>query len=438
MGIIPPNFNETHIVLIPKTKNPTRVTQYRPISLCNVISRLTSKVIANRLKRFLPHIVIENQSAFMYDHLITDNIIVAFETMHHLNKKRSGKIGEMALKLDMSKAFDRVEWGCLGKIMQKMGFNDKWVKLIMQCITSVTYSVRINGKPRGHIIPSRGLRQGDPISPFLFLFCAEGLSALLNQSAAAGQLQGVSACPLGPRISHLFFADDSIIFCQVTSKQCSHLEHLLTIYEQASGQQLNKEKTALFFSRNTPRDTQEEIKFRFGVEVIKQHETYLGLPSLVARSKKHTFRALKEKLDNILSGWKEKLLSQAGKEVLIKAVAQAIPTYTMSVFKLLDSLCDELVGMIQRFWWGQKEGKNKMAWLSCDRMCALKEEGGLGFGDLKAFNLALLAKQGWHLQMNNNSLVHRVLKAQYFLNADFLHAELGTKPSFGWRSILAA
>ena len=147
LGIIPPKFNETHIVLIPKTKNPTKVAQYRPISLCNVISRLTSKVIANRLKRFLPHIVSENQSAFMYDHLITDNIIVAFETMHHLNQNRSGKVGEMALKLDMSKAFDHVEWGCLEKIMYKMGFNDKWVNLMMQCITSVTYSIKINGQP---------------------------------------------------------------------------------------------------------------------------------------------------------------------------------------------------------------------------------------------------------------------------------------------------
>ena len=283
MGIIPPNFNETHIVLIPKTKNPTNMTQYRPISLCNVISRLTSKVIANRLKRFLPRIVSENQSAFISDCLITDNNIVAFETMHHLNQKRSGKIGEMALKLDMSKAFDCVEWGCLEKNMHKMGFNDKWVKLIMQCITSVTYSVRINGKPQGHIILSRGLRQGDPISLFLFLLCAVGLSALLNRSAATRQLRGVSACPLGPRISHLFFADDSIIFCQATLEQCSHLEHILTIYEQASGQQLNKEKIALFFSRITPRDTQEEIKICFRAEVIRQHKTYLGLPSLVCR-----------------------------------------------------------------------------------------------------------------------------------------------------------
>ena len=120
----------------------------------------------------------------------------------------------------------------------------------------------------------------------------------------------------------------------------------MTIYEQASGQQLNKDKTALLFSRTTPHDIQEDIKNSFEVEVIRQHETYLGLPLLVGRSKKNTFRALKEKLDNKLSGWKEKLLSQVGKEVLIKAVAQAIPTYTMSVFKLPNSLYDDLIKII--------------------------------------------------------------------------------------------
>lgn len=162
----------------------------------------------------------------------------------------------------------------------------------------------------------------------------------------------MSAYPLGPWISHLFFANDSIILCQATPEQCRHLEHLLTIYEQASWQQLNKDKTSFFFSRNSPHDTQEDIKNRFRAEVIRQHETYLSLPSLVGRSKQNTFRLLKEKLDNKLFGWKEKLLLQTRKEVLIKAITQAIPTYTLSVFKLPDFLCDDLTEIIRRFWWG--------------------------------------------------------------------------------------
>ena len=314
--------------------------------------------------------------------------------------------------------------------MTKMGFNERWVSLMMQCVSSVTYSIRLNGKPRGHIIPTRGLWQGDPISSFLFLFCAEGLSALLCQATSVGILRGVAACPQGPRISHLFFADDSIIFCQATREECSQLAHVLDVYEQTSSQQLNREKTSLFFSHNTPQNVQNDIKQCFGVEVIQQHETYLGLSSLVGRSKQNTFRALKERLNNKLSGWKEKMLSQAGKEILIKSVAQAIPTYTMSVFKLPDTLCDEMTSMVHSFWWGQSNGTNKIAWLSWNKVCMPKKDGGLSFRDLKSFNHALLAKQGWHLQCNTRSLVHQVLKARYFLHSDFLHAGLGSRPSF--------
>ena len=211
-GLYPPNFNETHIVLIPKVKEPKRVTDFRPISLCNVVFRITSKVIANRLKKILPSIIGDTQSAFVHGRLITDNVLVAFETMHHINGKMGGKRGEMALKLDMSKAYDRVEWLCLEKIMAKLGLGEKWRSLIMKCVTSVSNSVKINGKPRGKIIPSRGIRQGDPLSPYLFLLCVEGLSALIKKSMDMGEMEGITICRGAPCLLHLFFANDSIIF----------------------------------------------------------------------------------------------------------------------------------------------------------------------------------------------------------------------------------
>ena len=124
--------------------------------------------------------------------------------------------------------------------------------------------------------------------------------------------------------------------------------------------------------------------------------------------------------------------------MLIKAVAQAIPMYTMNCFKILDFLCDELTSLIRNFWWGQKQNERKIVWISWDKLCEPKAAGGMGFRQLKQFNLALLAKQGWRLQTMQNSLLYRLFKAQYFPRTDFIHASLGTNPSYVWRSIMVA
>ena len=166
---IPRPLNHTFITLIPKTKNHLAVTDCRPISLCNVFCKIFSKVIANRLNKILPSIIIEHQSAFTKTRLILDNILVEFETLHSMNIHKSSKSGYMAVKLDMSEAYDRVEWSFLEEVMRMMGFNEQWIALMMICVKTMSYSVLLNGEPKGMIEPSRSIRQGDPLSPFLVL-----------------------------------------------------------------------------------------------------------------------------------------------------------------------------------------------------------------------------------------------------------------------------
>ena len=146
-------------------------------------------MLANKLKKLLPQIISESQSAFQPDKTISDNILVVFETLHHMKMKKVGKVGHVALKLDMSKANDRLEWDFLKKSMEKMGFHPTWIGWIMECIQSVTYSIPVNGEPKGHIIPSRAIWQGDYLSPYLFLLCLEGLNGLIQHAVDGGQIE---------------------------------------------------------------------------------------------------------------------------------------------------------------------------------------------------------------------------------------------------------
>ena len=167
----------------------------------------------------------------MTERLISDNIMVAFETLHYMRNHFTSTTGYMALKLDMSKAYDRVEWLYMGKVMEKMGFAEPWIKLMMECITTATYLVLINGEPHGDITHTRGLRQGDPLSPHLFLLCTEGFHGLLKKAKTMGEIKGVSICRRGPRLTHLLFANDSLIFCGANDNECQKLLEILATYE---------------------------------------------------------------------------------------------------------------------------------------------------------------------------------------------------------------
>ena len=380
----------------------------------------------------------DSQSAFVPGRLIADNVMISFEVLHYLKNLRNEKNAQMAAKLDMSKNYDKVEWDYLRATLLKLGFASQWVDLIMVCLESVSYSILINGESQGYIKPYRGLRQGDPLSPYLFLICAEGLSALMRKAERDSLIHVVSICRGGPRVSHLFFADDGIIFCKALISDCTTLHQCLEIYERASGQKINSFKTALFFIHNTSNDLRVTIANLFGTTQTTQFEKYLGLPPVIGRAKRRAFNDIKDRIWKCLQGWKEKLLSQAGREFLIKAVIQAIPTYAMSCFKLPTALCTEICSMANRFCWGQKGNERKIHWLSKKKLSKPKGEGGMGFRDLHLFNMALLARQGWRLLQQPDSLLYRILKAKYFPRSSLLEASVPCNVSFIWRSICAS
>ncbi|KAL5545229.1 hypothetical protein UlMin_009013 [Ulmus minor] len=173
-------------------------------------------------------IILEEQSAFILGRLISNNAIIGFECLHVNKRSRLKKRGCLALKLDMTKAFDRVEWSFFQGILFKLGFSEAWIRQIMACVTSVSYSFLINGTKFGQLIPTRGLRQGDPLSPYLFLFCAEGLSSLFHHFEAIDHLQGMRCGQNGPTISHLFFVDNSLLFFEASTNSCLAIKEALT------------------------------------------------------------------------------------------------------------------------------------------------------------------------------------------------------------------
>ncbi|GMI84866.1 hypothetical protein HRI_002155900 [Hibiscus trionum] len=432
------SVNQTILVLIPKIKDPTTMRHLRPISLCTVIYKIIAKVLVNRMKHTIPFCINSNQAAFVQGRNITDNILIAHEIIHSINTGTSKSSRGAALKLDMEKAFDRVEWSFLENVMTRMGFASSWVSLIMRCISSVSFTVKVNNSFSPLFRPQRGLRQGDPLSPFLFLFCTQGLSAFLDDAKQQGLLPGLGACKHGPKVNHLLFADDCLVFLNSNPDEAAHLKLALQTYASASGQAVNFDKSTIFYNPRTPTSTRQTINSYLQVREVSNPGVYLGVPLLIGKNKTLALGFIRDKVHDRLSNWDKQLLSYSGREIFIKAVLQSLPQYIMSCYLLPQNIIDDMTSAIRRYWWSGKSNKKGWHMLPWDQVCLPKSVGGMGFRDLNNFNIALLGKQLWRLICEPDSLLGQIYKFKYFPTGNILNASRPLRGSFAWQGLYNA
>ncbi|KAK0586532.1 hypothetical protein LWI29_008529 [Acer saccharum] len=436
-GSVPRDLNNTLISLIPKIPNPTSMMHFRPISLCNTSFKVLSKILVQRLRVMMPNLVSPNQVAFVPGRQIQDNIIVAQEVLHKF-KMVKGKVGYIAWKIDLAKAYDKLQWGFIKHVLEEVGIVGKLNELIMSCITEVSYKVVVNGELTESFRPNCGIRQGDPLSPYIFALCMEKLSHIIIQKLVEKAWSPVKVSRGGPDISHLFFADDLILFGKATPQQAQLMRDCLDTFCDMSGQQVSFPKSSVYCSSNISSSYAKDLADLCGSPITNKLGSYLGVPLIHGRIRSDTYKVILEKTQKRLASWKSASLSFAGRCTLIKAVSSAIPVYAMQSIKLPSEISKNLDKINRNFLWGSTPEKKHVHLVSWDVVCLPKHLGGLGIKKTKLMNQALLAKIGWRLNLRDSGLWGRILKDKY-LKGDHMTELDNLSPnccSSTWRGIL--
>ncbi|CAN1171980.1 LINE-1 retrotransposable element ORF2 protein [Linum perenne] len=396
---LPYQVNATIITLIPKVLNADEFKNFRPISCCNILYKCITKVIATRIGRILPSIISSSQSAFIKGRLLSDNILLAHELVNAYHKKQVSP--RCVIKIDLIKAFDSVCWNTLLNVMTALGFPCKMVNWIRVCLETARFSVNINGGSCGFFNAMKGVRQGDPLSPLLFVIIMEVLHALL---ARVGDLM-----PFHPRckklkIRHICFADDLLIFTNGSLQGISTIFQVLHSFYLLTGLKVNPSKTELFCFVSVPRTIIDQMVAISGFKEGSLPVKYLGVPLITGSLKAIDCKVLIDKITDRIKSWRAKCLSYAGRVQLIEYVLYSMCYYWMNIFLLPKKIIKAVQQICAKFLWGTNEAGNANSKVAWDKLSCPKNEGGLGLKDLSSWNRASLARHIWELIAKGGSL----------------------------------
>ncbi|XP_058761431.1 uncharacterized protein LOC131634822 [Vicia villosa] len=407
-GTLVKAISSSFLALIPKKKNPQGLSEYRPICLVGSIYKILAKILAARIRGVLDKVISTNQTAFVPGRSMMDGVLMVNEILDWAKRKKKGCL---LLKVDFEKAYDSISWNYLRWIMRRMGFGKKWMNWMESCIFSSHMSVLVNGSATKEFKVHRGLRQGDPISPFLFVIAMEGLSALMRKSIEVGDFQPFKYGE-DDFVDILQFADDTVIIGEPTSDNLWSMKVILRGFELVSGLKINFHKSNFFgtnigdwlYSSATSFLSCKKGSFPF---------KFLGIWVGERANKTKVWKDVVNNIKARLSVWKGRNISIGGRVTLIGSVLNAIPIFTLSFYKAPSKIIKEIRGLLSNFLWNGNANKRSIHWVKWENVCKPKEKGGLGIRDVGDINRALLLKWKWRILKEDNAIWSRFLLLRY-------------------------
>ena len=409
------DLNTTAIALIPKTPEACRLGDYRPISCCNIVYKVISKIITNRLKPLMQSCVSPNQAAFLKGTSLGDNVLLATELIQSYNSANCQP--SCTLKVDLRKAFDTVCWDFVIKLLQAQSFPPIFVTWIKECMTSPRFSVSVNGELAGFFAGKKGLRQGDSISPYIFIMIMEVLSKLFEKLVDE---EGMSLHPLcaHPRVTHLLFADDLLVFSDGSNHSINGIKAVMRSFKCWTGLDTNPTKSEIFLGGYSSIEA-SVISDLSGFKKGSFPTRYLGLPLNPTRLNFESLQPFLERITNKLHSWTAKCLSFAGKIKMVTSVIYGMVNFWSSVFTLPKRFYAKVDSLCSAFLWNNKTTSASGARVSWESICKPKQEGGLGIRKLEDYQSVFQLKRVWNYFTSSESLWSRWLYNNVFIRKSY-------------------